>query len=203
MKKMAQYGNAASKSTSPRGNVFVALAGILLGLLVVNGAEAQEHEEHFRPNAVALVVASTYEATEEANYFTLGAEYGRWFTERFGVVGEFEVLPELDAWVFVVPFVFKLAGEFEVFAGMGLEHLARRSRRVEGEELGHHEDLERRERVLESGADNLFLFRLGAGYHIPLGERFFMVPHVALDLIDEEEEVAKAVVYGVALGFDF
>ena len=176
---------------------------LLVTLSFANGTRAQEHggsnEEHFHRNEIAFVIANTYEAAEDENFFTLGAEYARLFTERFGVAGELEALPDPNAWIFVVPFLYKVAGELEVFAGAGLEHLSRRSGSggEEGEGGEHDEHAE------ESGADNLFLFRVGAGYHIPLGERFVMVPHVAVDFVKEEHEVAKALVYGVKVGFGF
>ncbi len=176
---------------------------LLVTLSFVNETRAQQHgesnEEHFHRNEIAFVIANTYEAAEGENFFTLGAEYARLFTERFGVTGELEVLPDPNAWIFVVPFTFKVAGELGMFAGAGLEHLSRRtgSGGEEGEGGEHDENAE------ESGADNLFLFRVGAGYHIPLGARFFMTPHVALDFVKEEHEVAKALVYGVKVGFGF
>jgi hypothetical protein len=155
------------------------------------------HEEHSHRNALGFILANTYEAEEQVNFFTVGAEYSRGFTERFDVVFEFEYLPKPNAWIFVAPLVVKVAGELEVFAGPGIEHRSRRASSGEGGEGEHGE------RAAEGGADNLFLFRFGVGYHFSLGERFFLVPHALLDLVDEQSGVAKAVVYGVNVGFGF
>ncbi len=157
--------------------------------------EEAAHQEHFHRNSVGFLIANTYEAEGKVNIFTIGGEYSHWFTERFGISGAFEYGPQPNAWVFVAPFAFKVAGELEVFAGPGIEHLSRRAH-------GHEEEAQG-EVSGEGGGDNLFLFRVGVGYHIPLGERFYMLPSVALDFVNEESEVAKAVVYGVTFGLGF
>lgn len=129
--------------------------------------EHAEGEEHEHKNGLAFVAANTYEAEDEANFFTLGGEYSRALTERLGIIAEFEYLPKPNAWVFVVPVKVIVWREHEVFGGPGIEHLSRRS---DGEdEAGGHGETES-----ESGADNLFLVRVGAAYHVPLalGERF-------------------------------
>ena len=118
------------------------------------------------------------------------------------VVGEFEYGPDPNAWVFVAPIEVKLVGELEVFAGPGIEHLSRRNRAA-SERGEHGEETEHGGSEDAEGADNLFLIRVGAGYHVPLGERFYMFPHVAVDFVNEEHEVAKAVVYGVTFGLGF
>jgi hypothetical protein len=170
-------------------------------------AEPVEHAEEFEhdhKNSLGFLVANTYEAEGDVNIFTIGGEYQRSLTERFAIQGVFEYGPDPNAWVFVAPFVFKVVKELEVFAGPGLEHLSRRpEHHSEVEEIEMHGPEAPAEPPEEEDVDNLFLFRVGTGYHVPLNERFFLVPHVALDFVDEEHEVAKAVVYGVTIGFGF
>ncbi len=66
------------------------LLGIAVGLVLASSAHAQEREEgvtdpreeHFHRNELALVLASTYEAEEGKNLFTLGGEYDRRFVDH-------------------------------------------------------------------------------------------------------------------------
>lgn len=161
---------------------------------------SQSHQSHFHRNELALVLASTHESEEDENLFTIGGEYERRFTSRVGLTAGFEHLSEVDGWVFVFPLTVRIAGGLKALAGPGFEHLSRRPT-LGGHEVGHSETSE--EHPVESGADNLFLFRIGAQYAFEIGERFSVAPGIALDFIDEEHGVAKAVLYGVNLGIAF
>lgn len=177
----------------------VVLATLLLGATgsaQEPGREAsQSHEEHFHRNEFTLVLASTYEAEEGENLFTVGGEYERRFTPRIGVSGTFEHFSDVGAWVFVFPATFRVWRGLKLLAGPGLEHVSRRGNGQEETQNG--------EETAESGADNLFLFRFGAQYGFELGERFAIVPSIEFDLVDESEGVAKAVVYGVNFAIAF
>jgi hypothetical protein len=157
-----------------------------------HGSEASGHEEHFHRNELALVLASTYEAGEEKNLFTVGGEYERRFTSRLGAGATFEHLSEVGGWVFIFPITFRVYRELKLLAGPGFEHQSRRPEEhgdVPGEVGGE--------------AENLFLFRIGVHYGFELGERYSIVPGIELDWIDEEHGVARALVYGVNLGVAF
>lgn len=86
-----------------------------LGTLSRAGARAQEHEEgasepgeHFHRNELALVLASTYEAEEGKNFFTIGGEYERRFSPRLGLSATFEHLSDVGSWVFIFPATFRV-----------------------------------------------------------------------------------------------
>lgn len=159
------------------------------------GGAAEPHEEHFHRNELALVLASTYEAEEGENLFTIGGEYERRYTPRLGISATFEHLSRVGAWVFVFPATFRVWRGLKVLAGPGFEYLSRRPDEQDQESHG--------EPMTESGADNLFLFRFGAHYGFELGERYAIVPGIEVDLVDESEGVAKAVVYGVNFAIAF
>ena len=184
-------------------------AGVLLACgLIIEAGFAQEHgepasgshEEHFHPNEIALVLASTYEASEGQNLFTIGGEYERRLTSRFGFAGTFEHLSEVNGWVFVFPATIRIVGGLKALAGPGFEHRARRPS-SEGNE-GHGGELFEGQPA-SRGAENLFLFRFGAHYGFEIGGRYSITPGIELDLVNEEAEVAKAVVYGVNFGIAF
>lgn len=174
------------RSNKPSHRSRISIAWPLAVWLVAVPAYAQEHAashephgedaEHFHHNEAALFLGATYETEAEETFFTIGAEYERRFTRWFGLSGVVEYATDLDAWVVVFPVTFRLAGELKLSAGPGFEHVEE---------------------------DNLFLFRFGAAYGFELGGGVVLSPAVDLDLVDEEEEVAESIVYGVALGIAF
>ena len=172
---------------------------VACSLLVAGTAGAQdlghaEEAEHAHPNEVGLIVAGTYEAADAHNLFTLGVEYQRRITDRISVAGAFEYLPSADAWIVVFPATFRIAGGLKAFAGPGLEILSRRA--PEGGQ-------ETRNSSGGQQAENLFLVRVGVGYHFPLGGRLSLVPNVSFDFVNDEHGWTEAVVYAVnfAIGF--
>lgn len=82
--------------------------------------EGEEAEDEPR-NELALVLAGTRERAEGETSFTVGGEYARRLSDRFGIVGEFEHVSGPDSWVFAAPVVFQPVGGFKLFAGPGLE----------------------------------------------------------------------------------
>ena len=178
--------------------------GLLAGCLVTFPTWAQEHgehsseshEEHFHRNELALVLASTYEAEQSKNIFTIGGEYERRFTPRFGVAVTLELLDSIDARVLVVPVTIRVVQGLKVVVGPGWERLSRRHSSA-GNEDPHEESHE------SEKAENLFLFRFGAHYAFEFGGRYSITPGIDLDLINEEHGVAKAVVSGVNFGIAF
>jgi hypothetical protein len=165
---------------------------------------SEAHEEHFHRNELALILASTYEAEESKNVFTIGGEYERRFTPRFGVAVTVEILDSIDARVLVFPVTIRVVRDLKVVVGPGWERLSRRHSSEEDEDphADPHEESHESEPA-ESGAENLFLFRFGVHYGFEFGGRYSITPGIDLDLINEEHGVAKAVVYGVNFGIAF
>ena len=173
---------------------------LLAGYLAASPSWAQEHSqhvseshEHFHRNELALVLASTYEAEKGKNFFTIGGEYERRLTSRFGISATVEHLSDVDAWVFVFPVTIRLVRGLKFMIGPGFEHLSRRAS-LEGHEDPHESSPE--SSPAEEGADKLFLFRFGVHYGFEFGGRYSITPGVDLDLINEEHGLAKAIVYG-------
>ena len=169
-------------------------------------ALAQEHpsdehgEEHFHPNEAAFLLGATFEAESRDNLFTVGGEYARRLTPRLTAGAGFEHLSDVGAWVYVFPVGFRVFRGLTFSLAPGFEHISRR-RGGEGERHGVAPEVTTV--ATDGGADNLFLFRIGAGYAFELGERYSITAGVAYDWINEERTIETAVVYGVKLGIGF
>lgn len=149
---------------------------------------AEEGAEHV--NEAALVVAGTAEH-EGGSYFTLGAEYERRISRRWGIGGEFELLFDKRSLVVVAPVTFHPGRGWKIFAGAGFERAD-----AEGED----------DEVAGSSAServNHFLMRFGAGYSFEFAERYSLAPSVSFDAIHENEQKARGVVVGVSVGVSF
>lgn len=157
--------------------------------------EAQEEGAEPR-NEIALVVAGTREREEEATSFTIGAEYERRLSRRFGIVGELEYVRGPGSWVFAMPVVFRpVGGGFKLFAGPGLE------RRTVHEA---HEEHEGASQSGETEHEALFLWRVGTGYTWEFDERYAVGPSFYLDFVREAPgEWGRAFVFGVSVGIAF
>ena len=153
--------------------------------------DSDQGEEVESRNELALVLAGTYETQEEANYFTVGAEYEYRFHPLAGWSGAVEYVTDVGSWVFVFPVVLHPAGGLKILAGPGLEHKSRR--RSESSE--DDED--------SGNAENLFLFRIGVNYAFEFGGWYSIVPALELDFVNEDDGVAKALVYGMNFGISF
>jgi hypothetical protein len=160
--------------------------------------ESEEEGEVEHRNELALILAGTYESSEEENYFTIGAEYEYLFHPRVGISGTIEYISGPDAWILVFPVVFHPKGGLKILAGPGVELKPRRGSDENGE--SNDDETEGDE---DSGTDKLFLFRLGVAYSFEFGERYSITPALEFDFVNEEDEVAKALVYGVTFGISF
>jgi hypothetical protein len=160
-------------------------------------AERDEGEAEREPaNEIALVLAGTYERKEDATSFTIGAEYERRLSRRFGIVGELEYVSGPGSWVFAMPLVIRpVGGGFKVFAGPGLERRALH----EG-----HKEHEGARTSGETGHEGLFLWRVGTGYTWEFDERYAVGPSFYLDFVREAPgEWGRAFVFGVSVGLAF
>jgi hypothetical protein len=163
--------------------------------------ESEEEHEFEHKNELALIVAGTYESSEKDNHFTTGFEYERRLHHRIGGGVVFEYVTGIDAYLWVFQATYHVKGGFKVFFGPGIEREPRRG----SEETGEHGDdhAETHEGEEPTGSQNLFLFRIGAGHSFEIGERYAISPSLALDFVNEEDEVATALVYGVTFSIIF
>jgi hypothetical protein len=153
-------------------------------------------------NAIGVVAGATFEREEEETYFTLGVEYGRELSHRWGATLVAEHLSDIDAWVFVAPFTFRPGSKhfhpkshLLLAFGPGFEHKSRRVRAIETGEHAGELEVER--------AEDLFLFRAGIRYPIHVGDRYIIVPAIDVDFVREHGEWVEAVVVDVSFGFTF
>jgi hypothetical protein len=177
---------------------------LLLALPAREVAGAQSHDEeepshgeaHEHRHEATFVLGGTYESTEEASFFTLGDDYEFRVHPRLGIGGTVEYLTGLDAVVLVIPVTVHLYRGLAVYGGPGWELEPRRS----GEEESHGENHTAGE---GGGNETFFLARIGIQYGFEFGSRYSILPTVAFDFIDKEEEVGKAVVYAVKFAIAF
>ena len=125
--------------------------------------EGAEHESHgtshgFHKNVLGVFAGVTHSGRDNAP--TVGIEYSRRFTSRFGVGAVVEYAGgDADLWVAAIPFIFH-AGHWKLYAGPGLED-------------GHH------------GTEALV--RLGVEYAFPLSGGWEIAPQANIDIVDGEE----------------
>ena len=136
---------------------------------------AHPHAGHHHLNVVELFVGNTHEDAHHGseNGFTVGFTYERRLSALWGVGGSYEyVAGDFDKWSVGIPlFVHPYKGwRFQL--APGLEH--------------------------KKGEDE-FLLRIGAAYEFMLSDRWMLIPEIAVDFVDGEEEI----VYGLAFGFGF
>jgi hypothetical protein len=154
-----------------------------------------DHEiEHGRAhnNELALFLGATDEHGHDAE-FTWGADYKRRVAERWAVGVLFDYAGgELRNYV-VAPMVayWPGLGNLQLLAAPGIEYHDGRGGDAQLEADPGHHDIDE--------DHTYFLFRLGLGYDIHLGERFGVVPNVNLDFVNGEE----VWVYGLAFTYGF
>jgi hypothetical protein len=168
---------------------------------VGHGEEAHGEEPHYR-NAVGILLGGTYESEEDDTFFTWGVEYERLLSRRFALLLGVEHINEIDAWVFVAPFVYRFESGGRLYAGPGLELKTRRPEREREPEHGPEVPDEIVDR-LPTKQENLFLWRFAAGWTFETHERYAISPTASLDLVREGGHWVEAVVFNVTVGFDF
>ena len=180
----------------------LAIAGMVLTLspceISAEGQEVRppeatreaEPEAELR-NEAATIIAATWEHEGGDTFFTLGGEYERRLTRRFGVTGEVEYLFDADQWVVAGLAVFHPGYGVKLFAGPGFERAD-----VEAGESGP---------PVEGASDRAthFLFRVGAGYAVEFAHRYSIGPSVSFDVVHENDSRERGVVFGINLGVAF
>ena len=68
------------------------------------GRRTREGDETHRPNVASVFLGATTETAEDETYFTVGAEYERRLSSRWGFQLAAEYVSDFDAWVVGVSF---------------------------------------------------------------------------------------------------
>ena len=174
------------------------IAAALVMLLTAPAAAQESHEaegEHAHRHELAFFAGGTYEEDDKESFLTLGAEYEFRVHPRLGIGLGVEYLFDVDALLLVFPFTWRLAGELALVGAPGVEieprHSATHGGATSAGESG------------QGGDDSHYLTRIGLQYAIRLGDRYSVVPFVAVDFVDRGPRISKAVVYGgkFAMGF--
>jgi hypothetical protein len=177
--------------------VSAARAAVMAILVVPLWVAAEEPggrpERDFQRNELALFLGGTWESGEDEPFFTVGLEYERRFSRRWGLSLAVEYLAEADAWVVVAPLTWRPLGNLVLSLGPGFQNKAPHEA-AEGHG-GHTAET--------GGRETFFLGRIGVGYDIELRERYRIVPRINVDFVRENGKWVEAVVFGVSLGIAF
>lgn len=168
-------------------------------------AEETENEEHGeehgeRPhhlNDFSIFLGATDEHGHETE-LTWGLDYRRVIAHRWAVGALFDYAGgDLRNAIFAASITWFPVGRLQLTAAPGIEfHRARGST----DDCGcggalKSEDPDQTDHFDEDA--RYFLFRLGAGWHFPVGRAYGIVPNVNVDFVDGE----KVLVYGVNFAF--
>jgi hypothetical protein len=134
----------------------------------------------------------TWERGEDEPSFTVGLEYERRFSRRWGLSLAVEYLADPDAWWVVAPLTWRPLGNLVLSPGPGFQNKALHEA-AEGD--GHTGET--------GGRETFFLARIGVGYDIELRERYLLVPRINVDFVRENGKWVEAVVFSVSLDLAF
>jgi hypothetical protein len=150
-------------------------------------------------NEGGLFVGGTVENGEYN--FTLGAEYERRLTERFGIIAIAEHVDYYDAWIFLAPVTFRPWPErgLKFYLGPGFET---REPEREAPEAGTEGEAVLPAAPAEDGRETLFVLRTGVSWTFNTGG-LLLTPQLEVDLGREDEYWEPAVVFGISAGFEF
>jgi len=154
------------------------------------GEHSSHHSRDFK-NEVALFLGGTEEHGHDTE-FTWGLDYKRRIAERWAVGALFDYAGGDLRNAVLAPMVAFLPGlgNLQLLAAAGVEfHQGRGGG-------GHQKSGEAGEADQDA---TYFLFRVGVGYDIHLGESFGLVPTINLDFVNNEE----VWVYGLAVTYGF
>jgi hypothetical protein len=141
-----------------------------LQLLAAEEEHAEHGESHYHRHHVGLLLGNTHE--EGLDEFTTGLDYEYRFRQYIGVGGLLEYVGEdIREWVGLVPLFIHPYKGLRFIAAPGIKH---------------------------SKDENKFLWRLGIGYRVPIGN-WTIAPEFNLDFT----EGRTVEVYGVSFGYGF
>ena len=178
----------------PRATVLLCLLALIA---VPLSALAEPEEGKEGRNEAGLFVGGTVENGEYN--FTLGAEYERRLSARWGVMGIAEHVDYYDAWVFLAPVTFRPWPErgLKLYFGPGVETKEAEEEPVEpGAAEGETAP------VADEGRKTLFVLRTGMSWTFDT-QGILLTPQLEVDLGREEEYWEPAVVFGVSAAFEF
>jgi len=142
-----------------------------------------EEEKHFHYNHVAVFIGASSLFERDATYFTLGADYIRYFSPKsdfaVGVYSE-AIFAHHTEWLLGLVVFYGLTKHLWIRSGPGIEIL-----QEENEHSG------------ESESKTEFLIRIGAGYSVHIG-RFFIDPSIDLDFLRSSTTLVWGVNFGMA-----
>ena len=142
-----------------------------------------EGENHFHYNHIAMFIGASSLFERDATYFTLGADYIRYFSPKSdfaaGVYIE-AIFAHHTEWLFGVVLFYGLTEHLWIRSGPGIEIL-----KEENEHTG------------ETESKTEFLIRIGAGYSIHFG-KFFIDPSIDLDFLRSSTTLVWGVNFGMA-----
>ncbi len=151
-------------------------------------------------NEAAFFVGGTAEDGVAA--ITLGAEYERRITERWGINVISEHVDISDAWIFLAPITFRPWSDrgLKLYFGPGVETKEREPE----EENSIDEDQPElaAEPASPDGRQTLLVLRTGLSWTFA-ARSLLITPQVEVDLGREPEYWEPAVVFGVGVGFEF
>ena len=142
-----------------------------------------EEEKHFHYNHVAVFIGASSLFERDATYFTLGADYIRYFSPEsdfaVGVYSE-AIFAHHTEWLFGAVLFYGLTEHLWIRTGPGIEIL--------------QEDLE-----CGCGTETKteFLIRIGTGYSIHFG-MFFIDPSIDIDFLRSSTTLVWGVNFGMA-----
>jgi hypothetical protein len=140
-------------------------------------------ENHFHNNHIAVFIGASSLFERDATYFTLGADYIRYFSPESnfaaGIYSE-AIFAHHTEWLFGAVLFYGLTEHLWVRTGPGIEIL-----QEENEHTG------------ETESKTEFLIRIGAGYSIHFG-RFSIDPSIDLDFLRSSTTLVLGVNFGIA-----
>ena len=142
-----------------------------------------EEGNHFNYNHVALFIGASSLFERDATYFTLGADYIRYFSPESdfaaGIYTE-AIFADHTEWLFGAVLFYGITEHLWIRTGPGIEIL-----QEEDEHTG------------ETDSKTEFLIRIGVGYSIHFG-KFFIDPSIDIDFLRSSTTLVWGINFGTA-----
>lgn len=190
--------------------VFLIILAFSISILASDGDKDNSNDGHHSLNHIAVFNGVTTTAKETHNYYTLGIDYVRQFSETgsfgIGVFAEI-IFADHKEYALGIPLYYKIAEGFWLRTGPGVEIL-KEAKETENVELHGTEHLSKLGSSKTTSSidphaeleDKVkFLYRVGLMYTFHVGQNFGISPSVDFDLVEKH----NAFVYGINLGWAF
>lgn len=156
--------------------------------------EGEHHGHEYHRNVIGLFFGATDEEGHDPE-LTLGFEYERRLSQRWGIGGILEYSDGLRNSIFVVPVYWHPRGRWIVIAAPGVEHHFGRGLVA----TPHKSEGNGETRATVDEDETYFLFRLGVAYEFSVAGAWGIAPHLDLDFVEGE----RVLVYGLSLTYGF